>query len=217
MKSTIKGLLGAVLTVGLGLSSFPALAAGEGFYLDASVGRQKANLPTFAVAGLTKDDTSSTGSLGGGYQVNKYFGIEAGYQNLGEVSYSWTGAGTVKSGGNTFVGTGAAKLGVDVDGFYLGPTLSFPINEKFSVDARAGLFRWDAKLTASYTASGTFNGTPVSAAGSASTNVKDTDTYIGIGGTYKLNKNVGIKLSYTQYKIDDYKAKNLALGLKYSF
>lgn len=217
MNQVIKSMIAVTCVAGAALVSIPAFAAGEGLYIDASIGRQKASIPSFAITGLTKDDTSSTWSLGGGYQVNQYFGIEVGYQDLGEVSYSWSGEGTVISGANTFVGTGAAKLGADVDGFYFGPTLSFPINEQFSLNARAGWYRWEAKLALSATAAGTLNGTPVAAGASASATGKGTDAYIGIGGTYKLNKNVGINLSYTQYKVDDYKAKNLALGVRYSF
>ncbi len=217
MKSMIRAMAAAGCIASAALISATAFAAGEGIYVDASIGRQKANIPSFAIAGLTKDDTASSWSLGGGYQVNQYFGIEVGYQDLGEVSYSWTGAGTVRRGGNTFVGTGAAKLSADVDGLYFGPTLTIPINEQFSVNARAGWYRWEAKLALSATVAGTFNGTPVAAGASASATEKGTDTYIGIGSTYKLNKNVGINLSYTQYKVDDYKAKNLALGVRYSF
>lgn len=211
-KLILKTVLACIVMI-----SFPAFSADQGFYVDASIGRQKANIPSYAITGLTKDDTSSTASIGGGYQVNKYFGVEAGFQDLGEISYSWSGAGTLTSGGNTFVGTGAAKLSADVDGYYLGPTLSFPINEKFSINARAGVYRWEAKLTVSVIAAGTLNGTPVSAGASASAKDKGSDTYIGFGGTYKLNEKIGINLSYTQFDVDEYKSKNIALGLRYSF
>lgn len=207
----------SVAVVMIGMATDSALAAGGGFYLDATLGKQSANIPTANIAGLSKDDSDSTYGFGGGYNINQYFGIEGGYQNLGQVSYSWTGAGTATVSGNTFVGTGAAKLSADIDGYYLGPTVSFPINEQFSVSARAGWYRWEADLRIVATAAGTLNGTAIAAGASANASTKATDTYFGIGAIYKFNKNVGITLGYTEYKVDEYKSKNWTLGARYSF
>lgn len=197
--------------------SSSAFAADEGFYVEATVGNQKANIPSFSVAGLTKKDSDTTYALGVGYNFNKYFGLEAGYQDLGKVAYSWTGAGTATFGPDTFVGSGAAELSAKVHGDYVGATASFPIDDHFSVNGRAGWLHWQADATFSASASGTLNGTPVSAGGSLSASTKSTDTYFGLGVTYKLNKNLGFNLGYTEYKIDEFKAKNWALGARYSF
>jgi len=201
----------------MGLASGSAFAAGEGFYVDASIGRQKANIPSVNVAGFTKDDSDSTYSIGAGYNINQYFGVEAGYQDLGEVSYGWSGAGTAVIRGVTFVGTAGIKAAVATDGYYFGPTASFPINEQFAVNARAGWYNWTADGTASFTAAGTRNGVAFAGGASATDSTDGTDTYIGFGATYKLNKNVGINLGYTEYKVDEYKAKNWTLGARYSF
>ncbi len=221
MDKKIKNGIRTMSVLALGLSgafaTTLASAAGEGFYVDGSLGRMTANISNGAAAGSTTNDTDNTYSLGGGYNVNQYFGVEGGYQDLGKVSASWSGAGTVRSGGNTFVGTGAASLSAKVNGWYLGPTVSFPINDQFSIGARAGWFNWKTELSAAFTAAGTLNGTPVAAGGSGSATAKQTDTYIGVGGLYKVNKNVGISLGYTEYKIDTYTAKNWTLGARYSF
>lgn len=194
-----------------------AIAGDSGFYVDASVGRMTATMPTIPLAGATNNDSDTTFAIGGGYKFNEYFGVEAGYQDLGEVSASWTGAGTVNIQGHVIVGTGALNYTASVDGFYFGPTFSFPVNEQFSINARAGLYRWEAKENALFTAAGTIDGTAFAAGASASATTKETDNYLGLGATYKVSKNVGINLNYTEYKISDYRAKNFAVGAKYAF
>lgn len=207
----------AVAGLLMGSASGSALAAGEGPYLDLTIGQMSANIPTVNLAGFSKDDSDSTYSIGAGYKINQYFGVEAGYQNLGQVSYAWSGAGTINYRGNVIVGTGALNISADIDGFYLGPTASFPINDQFSVNARAGWYRWEADGKASFTAAGTFNGTAFAAGATATDSAKGTDTYIGIGASYQLYKNVGINLGYTEYKIDEYKVKNWTVGARASF
>lgn len=207
------------LVVGIALAAAAplAVASDSGFYVDASVGQMNATMPTIPLAGATNDNSDTTYAIGGGYRFNEYFGAEVGYQDLGGVSSSWTGAGTVNVLGNVIVGTGAVSYTAKVDGFYFGPTLSYPVNEQFSIDARAGFYRWEARENLLMTAAGTFNGTAFAAGASASATTKKTDNYIGLGATYKVSKNVGINLNYTEYKISDFKAKNFAIGAKYSF
>lgn len=204
-------VVGIVLSVAAPL----AVAAGSGFYVDGSVGRMTANIPT--LAGFTKNDSDTTIAIGGGYKINEYFGAEVGYQDLGKVSYTGAAAGTINSLGHVIVYTGAATATAKVDGFYFGPTLSYPVNEQFSINARLGFYNWEAKQNLLFTAAGTVDGTAFAAGASSSATTKKTDNYLGFGATYNVSKNVGINLNYTEYKVSSYKAKNFVIGAKYSF
>ncbi|MDO8811364.1 MAG: outer membrane beta-barrel protein [Gallionella sp.] len=194
-----------------------AIADDSGFYVSASVGRMTATLPEPSNLGANPHDSDSTYTIGGGYKINKYFGAEAGYQNLGTMSSSWAIAGTATILRHDIVGTGALTYKAEVDGFYLGPTFSYPINDRFSVDARLGYYRWEAKQHVSFTAAGTLDGTAVVAGGSSIANTIKTDNYLGFGATYNLAKNVDISLGYTECKIDSFRIKNYIVGVKHSF
>lgn len=208
-----KDILAVVAITGL-FGSTVALAE-NGFYVDASIGQMTANIP--AAAGGTTNKKDTTFSLGGGYKFNDYLGAEVGYQDLGKVGYFWTGAGTTNFQGNVIVGTGALSLNAKTDGFYFGPTLSYPVNDQFSVNARAGWYNWTTQATLNMVAAGTINGTAFAAGATGSAKASGTDNYIGLGATYNVSKNVGINLNYTQYKVSSYKADNFTIGARYSF
>jgi OOP family OmpA-OmpF porin len=207
------------LIVGLCLvaASSSTLAAGEGFYVEGNVGRQTAVIPSFIIDGWATEDKATTYAFGGGFNFNRYFGIEAGYQNLGKVAVLWTGTGPVMSGTNIFNSNGAAKWSADVDGFYVGPTVSFPINDQYAITGRAGWYHWKADLKLYASAGGILNGTTVPAGTSVDGSNKATDTYVGLGVSYKVNKNVGFNLGYAECKGVEYKTKNVTLGARYSF
>jgi OOP family OmpA-OmpF porin len=198
-------------------ASSSTLAVGEGFYVEGNVGRQTAVIPSFSIAGWATEDKATTYALGGGFNFNRYFGIEAGYQNLGKVAVLWSGTGPVMSGTNIFVSNGAAKWSADVDGFYVGPTVSFPINDQYAITGRAGWYHWKADLKLYASAGGILNGTNVLAGSSVDGSNKATDTYVGLGVSYKVNENVGFNLGYAECKGVEYKTKNLTLGARYSF
>lgn len=194
-----------------------AMAADSGFYVSASVGRMTATLPQPSLSGANSHDSDSTYTIGGGYRINKYFGAEVGYQNLGTMSSSWTTAGTATILRHDIVGTGALTYKAEVDGYYLGPTFSYPINDRFSVDARLGYYRWEAKQHVFFTAAGTLDGAAIAAGGSTIANTLKTDNYLGFGATYNLSKNVDINFGYTECKIDSFRIKNYIVGVKHSF
>jgi opacity protein-like surface antigen len=216
-KIMMKGELMLVAGLCLVATSKSALAVGEGFYIEGNVGRQTAVIPSFSIAGWATENKATTYALGGGFNFNRYFGIEVGYQNLGKVAVLWTGAGTVMSGSNLFVGGGGGKWSADVDGYYVGPTVSFPINDQYALTGRAGWYRWKADLKLTASPLGILNGTPVPVGSSVDGTNEATDTYVGLGVSYKVNKNVGVNLGYAECKGVEYKTKNVTLGARYSF
>jgi hypothetical protein len=211
------------LTIFAGLclvaASSSTSAAGEGFYVEGNVGRQTAVIPSFSIPGWATEDKATTFAVGGGFSINRYFGVEVGYQNLGKVAVLWTGEGPVMSGSHIYqgVGVGARKWSADVDGYYVGPTVSFPINDQYAITGRAGWYRWKADLKLTASADGTLNGTNVPAGSSVDGTNAATDTYVGLGLSYKINKNVGVNLSYAECKGVEYMTKNVTLGARYSF
>lgn len=157
------------------LLALPQVAMAEGYYVDIGVGQAKADLPD--VAGWTKDDTDTAYSIGFGYKFNNSIAIEGGYLDLGTASYS----------------SGTLKASADVNGFYLGPVLSLPLADKFELNARAGVYFWDADSD---------NG---------------EDLYFGIGATYNATKNIAVGVDWTRYDIDWADVDVVSARLKYNF
>lgn len=210
-------LIALVTGVAMAVAAPLAIASDSGFYVDASVGRMTATLPEPSNLGANPHDSDSTYAIGGGYKINEYFGLEAGYQNLGTMSSSWAVAGAATILRHNIVGTGALTYKAEVDGFYFGPTFSYPVNNQISVNARLGFYRWEANQHVFFSAAGTMDGTAVAAGGSTIANTIKTDNYLGFGATYKVSKNVGINLNYTECKIDSFRVRNYVVGAKYSF
>lgn len=71
------------------------------------------------------DDEDIAYSVFGGYQFNRYFGIEAGYADFGELEPRGEGAR------------------LEAGSAYLAVVGSVPVTDRFSVYARAGIQRWD--------------------------------------------------------------------------
>lgn len=123
-----------------GLGSAGAAIAQDGgyFYGGVGIGQSRANIDDTRIAnsllgaGLTMDsirsDEKDTGyRLFGGYQFNRWFGVEAGYFRLGEFGFNatTTPAGTLD---------GRIKL----HGFNLDLVATMPLTERFSLLARVG-------------------------------------------------------------------------------
>ena len=107
-----------LLSATLGAAAFGANAQDKGFYAGAGVGQ------SFVDEGAY-DDEDTAFSVFGGYQFNKYFGLEAGYADFGKIEAE---------------GTGAAFEG---DSAYLTAVGTLPITDRFSAYAKAGLHRWN--------------------------------------------------------------------------
>jgi OOP family OmpA-OmpF porin len=120
-----------------------------------------------------------------GYQLSRYFAVEAGYLDLGESS--GTAEGTVVSGG---VATPASLQGSVKSSGFDGALVGFlPFGHGWAADARVGVYYGDTKIhvTAS-TATGS-----VSASESAS-----KSTFLGgVGLYYTFDANYSLSLDYT--------------------
>lgn len=107
-----------VLVAALAAAAFGAQAADRGFYAGAGVGQAMVDESGY-------DDEDTAFSVFGGYQVNRYFGVEAGYTDFGTLEPRGLGAD------------------IEADSAYLTAVGSLPITERFSAYAKAGVQRWN--------------------------------------------------------------------------
>lgn len=124
-----KVLVGALSAVLLGAAAFAAQAQeSRGFYAGAGVGQSYVDEAAY-------DDEDTAFSVFGGYQFNKYFGLEAGYADFGKLE------------------SGGVGRDLEASSAYLTAVGSIPFTDRFSGYAKAGFQRWD--LDAPIAATGT--------------------------------------------------------------
>lgn len=107
-----------LLSAALGAAAFGASAQEPGFYAGAGVGQ------SFVDEGVY-DDEDTAFTVFGGYQFNRYFGLEAGYADFGKIEPDVAGPA------------------LEGDSAYLTAVGTLPVTEKFSAYAKAGLHRWN--------------------------------------------------------------------------
>jgi OmpA-OmpF porin, OOP family len=71
------------------------------------------------------DDEDTAFSVFGGYQFNRYFGVEAGYADFGKIEPDVAGPA------------------LEGDSAYLTAVGTLPVSENFAVYAKAGVHRWN--------------------------------------------------------------------------
>jgi OmpA-OmpF porin, OOP family len=187
MKITRAVLIKAGLFLLISSGASPALAADDGFYVGVGVGGAKANfdvgqLLASAPAGTTAtNDTSKTGwKIFGGYQVDKYFGAELSYVDLGRYGFSGTIPPVAFSGNVKINGWGVAATG------------TLPLDKGFSLFGKIGGFYSQEKATAT----ATFFGASATASG-------EDDRWIaqfGLGAKYAINQNLSIRIEAERFQ-----------------
>jgi OOP family OmpA-OmpF porin len=107
-----------LLSATLGAAAFGASAQDHGFYAGAGVGQ------SFVDEGAY-DDEDTAFTVFGGYQFNKYFGLEAGYADFGKIEPDVAGPA------------------LEGDSAYFTAVGTLPITDRFAAYAKAGLHRWN--------------------------------------------------------------------------
>lgn len=108
-----------LLAVLFGAAAFGAQAAeNPGFYVGAGAGQSFVDESNY-------DDEDTAFSVFGGYQFNRYFGLEAGYADFGKLEPSDNGRA------------------LEANSAYLTAVGTVPFTDKFSGYAKAGFHRWD--------------------------------------------------------------------------
>jgi OOP family OmpA-OmpF porin len=127
---------------------------------------------------LDKNDTAYKVQIG--YQFNQNFALEGGYVDLGKANYSAN-----YTGGNLNAIVKASGLNIVAVGI-------LPLNESFSIFGKVGVIHAKVEVSATGTGPG----------GSASASDSSTDwkPNFGIGGTYNISKQLGIRAEYERFQ-----------------
>ncbi len=199
----MKHWIAATLAIGALTAHLAAYAAGERFYGGLSLGFSSTDVDNLAAEDLddiydpitafnADKDTSDQGwKLFGGYQFNRYFGLEASFATLGE--YTRTGSG---SGVNAISGGPAVDFSTDstleLNGFGVSAVGTLPLSRQLSAFAKPGLFRWSAKNDIAVSQSG---------AGASASSVDDNgiDFQLGIGASYRINRLWRVRAEWERY------------------
>ena len=215
------------------LLSAPALA-GSGFYAELSAGsvKHKAEVNSVTYNGTYMGESfteieaekesllNESGTSFGirfGYQFNDYIAVELGHHQYGEADEKYVD----KYGDNIHNKLKSSATSVGIKGI-------LPLSDDFSLFARAGIAKWDMKLTVSD-----------SSAPDETYVLKDdnNDLYYGLGAEYNFSETVSLGLEYTMLDMDwnlyrsessqdfnyskhvkgNYQLSNLALILKVNF
>jgi OOP family OmpA-OmpF porin len=209
----------AIILVSSALAlSLPAMAQVSGGFLELGAGATKANITV--PANFTASENSTGVSFLGGYMVNQYFGAEVGYADLGKASLSTTANVNSTLYGKPFVFNGTATAEGKSTGLLAGIRLVVPVNDKFSLGARAGLMSWTTDVTTSANVAWTYDGAAYAANTAAKKSYTGSDAYYGIRASYALTNSVALGLGYTQYKLGgdiDTKVNATDIFLTYRF
>ena len=145
-------------------------------------------------------DSSTTRSeawkVYGGYQFNKYVGIEGGYVNLNDMKAT----------------TGAVLTSIDTDGWTLGAVLSYPVTEKFSVMGKLGAAYMLADVR-------TKDGAAPTSVGRLAV-TKGDDGYepnFGVGVSYALLDFLNVRAEWERFDRSDYNIDLVTAGIAMKF
>jgi opacity protein-like surface antigen len=141
-----------------------------------------------------EEDTANTRTEGwkvyGGYQFNKYVGVEGGYVNLNDMT------GT----------TGAVVTNMDTDAWTLGAVLSYPVTKTVSVMGKLGaaymLTDVNVKNGAALTVRGGDDG---------------YEPNYGVGVSYALLDNLSIRAEWERFDRKEYDIDLLSAGIAMKF
>ncbi|MPY22504.1 outer membrane beta-barrel protein [Shewanella psychropiezotolerans] len=196
MQNFNKTLIGTLVIAAF---SFGASAADvdNSWYLGAGLGQN--NYQSVDATSHLQDDSDLAWNALVGYQLNKYFAIEAGWQDLGtdDDTHLW--------GGNT-----DGSEAIDVDGFTLGLVGTLPLDDKWFATGEIGAYQY-------HLAHEMGQGKYVSAT--------DTAAYFGIGLGYNITDALAISAKYrrfsdvneTAWNTVDMDAQTIGLQLTYRF
>jgi OmpA-OmpF porin, OOP family len=140
----------------------------------------------FSSYALTQDRRDTAYKVFGGYQFNRYWGLEGGYFNLGKQNFT-----------NTTVPTGHLRADLRTEGLLADVVLTLPITDNFSALARAGA-TW-ARTRTQFTTDG--------AAVLNSTNVSPSERKVnpklGVGVQYAFSDGLMLRGEAERYRITD--------------
>jgi OOP family OmpA-OmpF porin len=184
----------SLLTLALMAAPF-AMAQDSGWYAGANVGQSLATIDNDRVrsgllgsglttSSITEDDRDRGYKLFGGYQLNRYFAVEAGYFDLGQFGFL---ANTVP--------IGSLSGNIQVRGVNLDAVGTLPITDKFSAFARLGVTHAHTK--------GSFAGTGAVNVLDPSPRASDNNLKVGLGMQYAFTDALSLRAEIERYRVND--------------
>lgn len=141
-------------------------------------------------ASLT-DKEGSAYKLTLGYQAMPWLGVELDYVGLGKFanSYEYNGLGRFTRQGKW-----------ELDGINLSAVVTHQIDDKLSLHGRVGAFRSNYKYSETGENFPAFQpSTEPPIHNFTAPDLKDTSFSFGVGGMYKVNANLGVRLEWDRY------------------
>lgn len=171
------------------------------WYIGGNVGESKYHTDTSGSEdGITVNttDTSDTGYKAFvGVDLSRYFGLEAGYTDLGKLKFNATD------------GTTNVPGSVKGTGYFVDAVGKFPVGQGVDLFGRVGAFH--GKATGSVSADGV----------SYSTDDSGTDVHYGLGASYAFNRNVSMRAEWERYRFDVFGGSSntdlFSVGVVYAF
>jgi OOP family OmpA-OmpF porin len=174
----------------------PALAQSENyFYGGISAGQSRAKIDENRVAATVlgagvaatvteRDERDKAYKIFGGYQFNRYFGLEAGYFDLGRSSFR-----------ATTVPPGTLDGNMRFRGYNLDAVGTWPIGEQFSLIGRVG--------GAFARTRGSFNGTGAATVANPAPTDRQTNPKVGIGLQYAFTPGFMMRAEAERYGVSN--------------
>lgn len=158
-----------------------AAAPESGFYFGAGAGQTNFNDVT--TESHLKDGEDTAWNAVAGYQLNKYFAVEAGWQDLGTLNDT------------DMRGAAAHGQNIEVSGATLGLVGTLPLSEKWFLTGEAGAYQYHLEHHMA-----------------ADHYVSDTDVtpYVGAGVGYRITDNMDVTAKYRRFTDIDETAWNTA-------
>jgi len=192
MTSTTAHHLLGLASLGL-LAVAPAMAQQPGFYYGGiAAGQSKTDtnpysltaglVPGVSAASAVTDEKDTAYKLFGGHQLNRNFGLELGYFNLGRNGF----AATTAPGGSLSGQTKVQGISLDLVG-------TLPLTDRFSVLGRiGGQYAWSKSQ---------FAGTGAAAGVPGTGSRRDGGYKVGLGLQYEINPSMWVRGEIERYRI----------------
>lgn len=179
------------------LGSTQAMAQNAGhFYGGAGVGQSQSKIDDERInaaligagatsTSITHDQQDASYKVFGGYQFNPYFGMEAGYFNLGEFGFKST----------TTSPTGTLDGRIKLTGMNIDMVGTLPINDQLSLLGRVGVHNARARDT--------FTTTGLLSVSNPNPETKETNYKAGFGFAYKFSQSMSLRGELERYRVND--------------
>jgi opacity protein-like surface antigen len=194
MKRTIAMVLVALVGSGPAWADAPPtieklLEVNPRIYIGGSVGMTTLDTRITNLTGTAELDEDDFGiKYYGGVRINRIFGLEAHYADLGRRSLSGNPGDRFNSGGRTLQFIRSATITTDEVSYGLAATAGFDISERFRPFAKFGGHRWSQEGRTSTS--------------NTSTTIYGIDFFFGVGVQAEVFKGLSVRAEFERFQFD---------------